>query len=41
VKDKAMEWNEQEEAGRDGNRGSKSRQCEYAVCRYESRLLNL
>jgi len=36
-----MEWNEQEEAEMDGKRGSKSRQCEYAVHRYETDLLNL
>jgi len=41
VKDKVMEWNEQDEAKRDGNRGNKSRQCEYEVHKYESRLLNL
>jgi hypothetical protein len=36
-----MEWNEQDEAERDGNRDSKSTQCEYAVGKYESGLLNL
>jgi hypothetical protein len=41
VKDKVMEWNEQDEAERDGNRDSKSKQCEYAVHKYESGLLNL
>jgi hypothetical protein len=35
-----MEWNEQDEAEWDGNRGSKSRQYEYAVHKYESGLLN-
>jgi len=34
-----MEWNEQDEAERVGNRGSKSRQFEYAVHKYESGLL--
>jgi len=41
VKDKVIEWNEQDEAERDGNRGSKSRQCEYAVHKNESGLLKL
>jgi hypothetical protein len=36
-----MEWNEQDEAESDGNRGSKSRQCEYAVHKYGTGLLNL
>ena len=36
-----MEWNEQDETERDGNRGSKSRQCEYVVHKYECGLLNL
>jgi len=36
-----MEWNEQDEAERNRNRDSKSTQCEYAVHRYESGLLNL
>jgi len=41
VKDKVIEWNEQNEAERDGIRGSKSRQCEYEIHKYESGLLNL
>jgi hypothetical protein len=36
-----MEWNLQDEAERDGNRGSKNRQCEYSEHKYESGLLNL
>jgi hypothetical protein len=41
LKDKVIEWNEQDKAERVGERGSKSRQCEYAVHKYESGLLNL
>jgi hypothetical protein len=41
MKDKVMEWNEQDEAEGDGNRNSKSMQGEYAVHKYESELLNL
>jgi hypothetical protein len=41
VKDKVIEWNEQNEAERDGIRGSMSRQCEYEIHKYESGLLNL
>ena len=34
-----MEWKEQDEAERGGNRGSKSRQCEYAIHKYEADCL--
>jgi hypothetical protein len=36
VKERAMKWNEQDDTERDGNRHSKSMQCEYAVHKYES-----
>jgi hypothetical protein len=41
MEDRVVEWNEQDEAERDGNRGSKNWQCAYAVQKYESGLLNL